>query len=256
MHRQKRHLQLTQDGATVPHTAHDTKIIEIHEYAYYKEKKTTLWKILICYCCLNTHFHKHSGQNRKYRNFGWRQISTVASIYIQYSSIHRYGMCLITNFSDHNTLPIYLSLHTIMICRFCEGPLLQIKALVGFEVEWIYGLLGVLHYSPRVTERATKLFLIMAHLSHNKSIFYEVTVEKTHCLLFCDSVKSASFWLQGQLAQTGHIHTINTDQRDEPHASCLLFLYWSNNWTTSWNYLGKCKVRIMSRQFLTTQLCK
>lgn len=62
----------------------------------------------------------------------------------------------------------------------------------------------------------------MAHLSHNKSIFYKVAVEQIHSLHFCDSVQSANLWLQGQLAQTGHMHTVNTDQRDEPHANCLL----------------------------------
>lgn len=84
---------------------------------------------------------------QKYRHFGWRQISTVASIYIQRSSIHRYGMCLMTDFFDHNILPFCLSLHTSMIWRFCEEPLLWIKDLVGYKLEWIYGLLGVLQYS-------------------------------------------------------------------------------------------------------------
>lgn len=81
------------------------------------------------------------------------------------------------------------------------------KRLEGYKLEWIYGLLGMLQHSPRVNERAIKLFLIMAHLSYNKSIFYKVAVEKIHCLHFCDSVKSDNPWLHGQLAQTGHMHT-------------------------------------------------
>lgn len=137
---------------------------------------------------------------QKYRNFGWKSITTVANIYIQCSSIHRYGICLTTNFSDHNILSFYSSLHTKIIWRFCEGTLLRIKDLEGYKLEWIYGLLGVLQYSPRVNERAIKLFLIMAHLSQNKSIFCKVSVEQMHCLHFCDSAKSASLWLQGQLA--------------------------------------------------------
>lgn len=129
-------------------------------------------------------------------------------------------MCLITNFSDHNILPFYLSLHTIMIWRSCEQSLLWIKDLVWHKLEWIYGLLGVLHYSRRVNERAIKLFLIMAYLSHEKSSFYEVAVEQIHCLHFCDSIKSASFWLQGQLAQTGHIRT--SRHWPEKRATCKL----------------------------------
>lgn len=157
---------------------------------------------------------------QKYRNFGWRPISTIASINIQCSSIHRYGTCLMTNSSDHNILSFYSFLRTIMIWRFCEGPLLRIKDLVGYKLEWIYALLGVLQYSSRVNERAIKPFLIMVHLSQNKSFLYEVAVEQMHCLHFCDSAKSASLWLQGQLAQTGHTHT--SKHWPERRATCKL----------------------------------
>lgn len=87
-----------------------------------KNHQTTLWQILICYCYLNTHFHKHGGLNRNIQTLAEDKLVHIYSYsytHIQCSSIHRYGMCLMTNFSDHNILlPFYSSLHTIMIWRF------------------------------------------------------------------------------------------------------------------------------------------
>lgn len=47
MHILKPHLQLTQDGATVLHTAYDTEIIEIYEYAHWNKNKLHCGKSLI-----------------------------------------------------------------------------------------------------------------------------------------------------------------------------------------------------------------
>lgn len=65
MHILKPHLQLTQDGATVLHTAYDTEIIEIYEYAHWNKNKLHCGKSLINGIWIHTaQFYKHSGQNR------------------------------------------------------------------------------------------------------------------------------------------------------------------------------------------------